>query len=589
LSDEGKFTSVNRRRLRVPLLWGFDSFLMMGAPAVYLWQSTTSGSSSLSLLMLSSTMVTSIAIASLVILIPNALTLYDSLRLNEDLSLADLSMCTTHKDRQPFDCCGVCGKPFCMECLYSTQYRIWRGIRYPFGFTGVVCAECAYRRRFAIAIPILTALTILLLTMTSVVYYLPIASRPFGFVVVALIGICCGLIGADIAFNLRRSKLDQSWNLEGTPEEVDNLVNQRSSSLNQPHGKSKPKAMAVVLLVVIILGVPFVVLGGIGVIVLQSYQIDTSPPTDWQLIAVDNASSTLESWQRVDIYIGETSSAMFFRAEWHAPIPEGLNETNESLSVYYARRYVHLNVEWCSEDCNITLGHESSYYGPYYAPIFRVIYSNVDALTQVVGVVSFDIVAKAPHIADMIIQNIQGGVMYRSNVEVHEPFTINYNESLDIVADGYLNEWVSIPNITLDVSPSKTTENLIAINAASFLITPQGCGVTMTLNQPIIDVLEFHPDLQRYARFEYTLGNDPNYYQADFSILDSSSEAQIWSYPPYDNPKLPLSSDQWGLGDSFEAYYLATQVPDLSSDGIVPNFISLSASISWEWQIFQIT
>jgi hypothetical protein len=90
-------------------------------------------------------------------------------------------------------------------------------------------------------------------------------------------------------------------------------------------------------------------------------------------------------------------------------------------------------------------------------------------------------------------------------------------------------------------------------------------------------------------RFHYTIGNDPNYYQADFSILDSSSEAQIWSYPPYENPKLPLSSDQWGLGDSFEAYYLAAQVPGLSPDGIVPNFISISAAISWEWQLLQIT
>jgi hypothetical protein len=586
LGDEANSASVNRRKFRIPLLWGTSSVLMMGVPVFIFWLSATNATSSLALLILNSIELMGIAIVSLMILIPCTLTLYDALRLDEDLSLADLSMCTIHSDRKAFDCCGVCGKPFCIECLCPTQNKIWRGIRNDFGFKGVVCRVCARQRCLAIAITILAAFIVLFLTITSVVYFLPIASRSFGFIVIALIGVCLALMVADIA---RRSKKDQSWNLEGTPEEVDNLINQRSSALNQPHGKSKLKAMAIVLIVVIIMGVPFAVLGGIGVMALQSYQIDTSPPTDWQLIAADNASSTLESWQRVDIYIGETSSAMFFRAEWHASIPECLNEINESISVSYAVRYVDLCIEWCGEECNISLGHESSYYGPWTAPIFRVIYSTFDALYQVVGVVSADIIAKAPRIADTIIQSIQGGTRYWSNAEARDAFAVNYNDSLDITADGYLTEWVSIPNITLGFSPSETTENFIAIKAATFFITPQGCGVTMTLNQPIIDILELHPDLQRHARFEYTLGKDPNYYQAEFFLLDLSSEAYIWNYPPYDNPPVSLSSDQWGLGASFEAYYLAAQIPGLSPDEIVPNFLSISASISWEWQLIQIT
>jgi len=536
--------------------------------------------------MLYSAEVTSAAIVSLMVLIPCALTLYDALRLDEDLGLADLSACMTHRDHQSFDCCGVCGKPFCVECFSHIQNGIRSRIGSRFGFTGVVCMVCAHRRRFAVGIPLLVGFAILFLIMGSVVYSLPMASMFFGFVVVALIGIC---LGAGIAYNWRRSKHGQSRNLASDPEEVNNLVlRRRASTLNQPRGKSKTKAMAVVLLVVIILGVPFVVLGGIGVTALRSYQIDTSPPTTWQIIAADNASSTLESWQRVDIYTGETTSAMFFRAIWHAPMPDGLSEMDASISVYYARRYVHLSVEWRGEDCNITLGHESSYYGPWYAPMFRVIYSNNDALTHVVGVVSADIVAKAPRAADTVIQNIQGGVMYRSNAEASEPFTVNFNESLDIVADGYLDEWVAIPNITLDVRPSETTENLIAINAATFFITPHGCGVTMTLNQPIVDILALHPDLQRYVEFGYTIGTGSIYYQADFSLLDSSSEAQVWTYPPYDNPPSPLSGDQWGLGDSFEAYYLAAQIPGLSPDGIVPNFVSLHAMIAWVWPIPQV-
>ena len=587
MGGETELPSVNRRKLRVPLLWGIDSVLMMGASAFSLWQGATVGSSSLSLLMLSSAVVTSAAIVSLMVLMPCALTLYDALRLDEDLGLADLSVCTTHRDRQSFDCCGVCGNPFCVECFRPIQNGIRRSIRYRYGFTGVVCVVCAHRRRFAVDIPLLVGFAVLFLTMASVVYSLPITSRSFGFVVVALIGIC---LGAGIAYNWRRSKQGQSRNLASDPEEVDNLVlRRRASTLNQPHGKSKPKAMAVVLLVVIILGVPFVVLGGIGVTALRSYQIDTSPPTTWQIIAADNASSTLESWQRVDIYTGETTSAMFFRAVWHAPMPDGLSEMDEPVSVYYASRYVHLFVEWRGEDCNITLGHESSYYGPWYAPMFRVIYSNFDSLTHVVGVVSVDIVAKAPRAADTVIQNIQGGVMYRSNAEASEPFTVNFNESLDIVADGYLDEWGAIPNITLDVRPSETTEQLIAINAATFFIAPQGCGVTMTLNQPIVDILALHPGLQRYVEFGYTIGTGSIYYQADFSLLDSSSEAQVWIYPPYDNPPSPLSGDQWGLADSLEAYYLAAQIPGLSPDGIVPNFVSLHASIAWVWPIPQVT
>jgi len=583
LGGEVELTSVNRRKLRVPLLWGIYSVLMMGASAFSLWQGATVGSSPLSSLMLSSAVVTSAAIVSLMVLIPCALTLYDALRLDENLGLADLSVCTTHRDRQSFDCCGVCGKPFCVECFQPIQNGIQRNIGYHFGFTGVVCVVCAHRRRFAVTIPLLVVFAVLFLTMASVVYSLPMASMSFGFVVIALIGIC---LGAGIAYNWRCSKQGQSRNLASDPEEVDNLVlRRRASTLNQPHGKSKPKAMAVVLLVVIILGVPFAVLGGIGVTALRSYQIDTSPPTTWQIIAADNGSSTLESWQRVDIYTGETTSAMFFRAVWHAPIPDGLSEMDESVSAYYTRRYVHLRVEWRGEDCNITLGHESSYYGPWYIPMFRVIYSNFDTLTHVVGVVSVDIVAKAPRAADTVIQNIQGGVMYRSNAEASEPFTVNFNETLDIVSDGYLDEWVAIPNITLDVRPSQTTEKLIAINAATFFIAPQGCGVTMTLNQPIVDILALHPDLQRYMEFGYTIGTDTIYYQADFSLLDLSSEAQVWTYPPYDNPPSPLSGDQWGLGDSFEAYYLAAQIPGLSPDGIVPNFVSLHASISWEWPI----
>ncbi|MCK4568410.1 MAG: hypothetical protein KAU48_13980, partial [Candidatus Thorarchaeota archaeon] len=268
--------------------------------------------------------------------------------------------------------------------------------------------------------------------------------------------------------------------------------------------------------------------------------------------------------------------------------PEGLSEMEESVAVYYARRYVHLNVEWRGEDCNITLGHESSYYGPWYAPMLRVIYSNFDALTHVVGVVSVDIVTKAPRAVDTVIQDIQGGVMYRSNAQTSEPFTVNFNESLDIIADGYLDEWVAIPNITLDVRPSETTENLIAINAATFFIAPQGCGVTMTLNQPIVDILELHPDLQRQVEFGYTIGIGQIYYQAEFSIIDASSKAQVWIYPPYDNPPLFLSSDQWGLGDSLEAYYLAAQIPGLSPDGTVPSFIGLHASIDWVWPIPQV-
>jgi len=586
LGDEVELPSVNRRKLRVPLLWGIYSVLMMGASSFILWQGATTGSAPLSLLMLNSAVVTSAAIVSLMVLIPCALTLYDALRLDEDLGLADLSVCTTHRDRQSFDCCGVCGKPFCVECFRSIQNGKRRSIGYRFGFTGVICVVCAHRRRFAVDIPLLVVFTVLFLTMASVVNSLSMASRSFGFVVLALIGIC---LGADIVYNWRRSKQSQSRNLAGDPEEVDNLVlRRRASTLNQPHGKSKPKAMAVVLLVIIILGVPFVVLGGIGVTALRSYQIDTSPPTTWQIVAADNASSTLESWQRVDIYTGETTSAMFFRAVWHAPMPEGLSEMDAPVSVY-ARRYVHLHVEWRGEDCNITLGHESSYYGPWYAPMFRVIYSNFDALTHVVGVISVDIVAKSPRAADTVIQNITGGVMYRSNAEASEPFTVNFNESLDIVADGYLGEWVAIPNITLDVWPSETTEKLIAINAATFFIAPQGCGVTMTLNQPIVDILALHPDLQRYVEFGYTIGTGPIYYQADFSLLDSSSKAQVWVYPPYDNPPSPLSSDQWGLGDSFEAYYLAAQIPGLSPDGIVPDFVALHALIAWEWSIPQVT
>lgn len=536
--------------------------------------------------MLYSAEVTSAAIVSLMVLIPCALTLYDALRLDEDLGLADLSACMTHRDHQSFDCCGVCGKPFCVECFSHIQNGIQRSIGYRFGFTGVVCMVCAHRRRFAVGIPLLVGFAILFLIMGSVVYSLPMASMFFGFVVVAPIGIC---LSAAIAYNWRRSKQGQSSNLAGDSYEVDNLVlRRRASTLNQPHGKSKPKAMAVVLLVVIILGVHFVVLGGIGVTALRSYQIDTSPPTTWQIIAADNASSTLESWQRVDIFTGETASAMFFRAVWHAPMPEGLSEMKESVSVYYARRYVHLNVEWRGEDCNITLGHESSYYGPWYAPMLRVIYSNFDALTHVVGVVSVDIVAKAPRAVDTVIQDILGGVMYRSNAQTSELFTVNFNESLDIVADGYLDEWGAIPNITLDVRPSETTENLIAINAATFFIAPQGCGVTMTLNQPIVDILALHPDLQRHVEFGYTIGIGQIYYQADFSLLSSSSKAQVWTYPPYDNPPSPLSGDQWGLGDSLEAYYLAGQIPGLSPDGIVPNFIGLHASIDWVWPIPQV-
>lgn len=111
----------------------------------------------------------------------------------------------------------------------------------------------------------------------------------------------------------------------------------------------------------------------------------------------------------------------------------------------------------------------------------------------------------------------------------------------------------------------------------------------MTLNQPIVDILALHPDLQRHVEFGYTIGMGRTYYQADFSLLDSSSEAQVWTYPPYDNPPSPLSSDQWGLGDSFEAYYLAAQIPGLSPDGNVPNFVSLHASIAWVWPIPQVT
>ncbi len=587
MGGEVELLSVNRRKLRVPLLWGIYSVLMMGASAIPFWQGATVGSSPLSLLILNSAVVTSSAIVSLMVLIPCALTLYDALRFDDDFGLADLRVCTTHRDRQSFDCCGVCGKPFCVECFRPIQNRISRSIGFHFGFTGVVCVVCAHRRRFAVAIPLLVGFVILFLTIASVVYSLSMDSMSFGFVVIAMIAIC---VGAGIAYNWRRSKQGQSRNLASDPEEVDKLVlRRRASTLNKPHGKSKAKAMAVVLLVVIILGVPFVVLGGIGVTALRSYQIDTSPPITWQIIAADNASSTLESWQRVDIYIGETTSAMFFRAVWHAPMPDGLSEMDEHVSVYLASRYVHLRVEWRGENCNITLGHESSYYGPWYAPMFRVIYSNFDALTHVVGVVSADIVAKAPHAADTVIQNIQGGVMYRSNAEASEPFTVNFNESLDIVVDGYLDEWVAIPNIALNVRPFETTEKIIAINAATFFIAPQGCGVTMTLNQPIVDILALHPDLQQQVEFGYTIGTDPIYYQADFSLLDSSSEAQVWIYPPYDNPPSPLSGDQWGLGDSFEAYYLAAQIPGLSPDGIVPNFVALHASIAWVWPIPQVT
>jgi len=228
---------------------------MMGASAFFLWQGATVGSSPLSLLMLSSAVVTSAAIVSLMVLIPCALTLYDALRLDENLGLADLSVCTTHRDRQSFDCCGVCGKPFCVECFRPIQNGIQRNIGNRFGFTGVVCVVCAHRRRFAVTIPLLVVFAVLFLTMTSLVYSLPMASRSFGFVVIALIGIC---LGADIAYNWRRSKQGQSRNLASDSEEVVNLVlRRRASTLNQPHGKSKLKAMAVVLLVVIILGVPF--------------------------------------------------------------------------------------------------------------------------------------------------------------------------------------------------------------------------------------------------------------------------------------------------------------------------------------------
>ncbi|MFX1566174.1 MAG: hypothetical protein ACFFCH_09300 [Promethearchaeota archaeon] len=326
-------------------------------------------------------------------------------------------------------------------------------------------------------------------------------------------------------------------------------------------------------------------------------------PPRWYKIA-EVSETELENWQQGDVFVGETPGTLFFRVVWKAELPAVLHEThvtesNPYYSVYTVWRSTLISMEVSGFTHEIRI--DQSFPGIWVFTSAGIMLTH-QTYNEIMITIGFRLNPPPSWFSPLSsLQNVIVNNTFGISSDARADNTISsfpYHPIKEITADGKINDWGDVSNLTLDVFPTYTSDNLGAVVNASAFASDTQLAFLIVLAQNESTIRLTYPNLSFSANLVAGVGwyssDEFNSYNCNFHLDGTNRSLIIYVYDTpeggYAREEFEVDDNQWAFGNVFECYLDDSQA--ISFYDHYPGedyYVYVSSNFEWTYRLASVT